>query len=632
MSGRIAGIWTLVTCLWAGLAAAGTSNSLMELSADGELLACTNRDSGTVTVFRRGGDGQFERASETPVGHHPEGLTFLGSSHRLAVAVYADDLVAILDADRGEVTDRIEVFDEPYSVVSTPDGARLFVTLEFPGRIAEIDPATRKVVRELEAGRFPRGLALSADGKRLFVTEYYTGAVLAIETESGRTLDQWQGTDEDNLARQIALHPSRPKAYVPHIRSRTMVPQGAGAIFPYIAVVDLDRAEADVTPSSPRRKRVQMDSFRGTLVVANPWEVAVAPDGNSLCVVFAGTDDLFLCKVLDDNYRELQYGKLLRTGKNPRAVRYSADGSKLFVYNALDFTISVIDASTYDVVQTLKVCDSPLDDETLLGKQLFYSANQPMVGQRWISCSSCHPDGDSDGRTWQQPEGLRQTQPLGGLAWTHPLHWSADRDEVQDFEHTIRGPLMQGRGLIKGDLAESLAEPNRGRSAAADALARYTNTHRFSLSPFARTTGPDGGRIEGEAGLSESARRGREVFFRESVGCAECHSGPYFCDSRAGSLTRHDVGTGKDDPSEKMEPAYDTPTLIGVYRSAPYLHHGKAATLRDVLTTANPDDRHGRTSQLSPGEIDDLVEFLKALPYEDPEPAAVAAGITKVEK
>ena len=92
----------------------------------------------------------------------------------------------------------------------------------------------------------------------------------------------------------------------------------------------------------------------------------------------------------------------------------------------------------------------------------------------------------------------------------------------------------------------------------------------------------------------------------------------------------HDVGTGSDDPSELMGPKYDTPTLLGLYRSAPYLHHGKAATLRNVLTTENHSDRHGRTSQLSSTEIDDLVEYLKALPYEDPEPAAKAAGLKQI--
>jgi cytochrome c peroxidase len=52
--------------------------------------------------------------------------------------------------------------------------------------------------------------------------------------------------------------------------------------------------------------------------------------------------------------------------------------------------------------------------------------------------------------------------------------------------------------------------------------------------------------------------------------------------------------------SEKLGPKYDTPTLLGLYRTAPYLHHGKAATLLDVLTTCNQEDRHGKTSHLSP--------------------------------
>lgn len=97
-------------------------------------------------------------------------------------------------------------------------------------------------------------------------------------------------------------------------------------------------------------------------------------------------------------------------------------------------------------------------------------------------------------------------------------------------------------------------------------------------------------------------------------------------------LMRHDVGTGKDDPSELMEPKYDTPTLLGLYRSAPYLHHGKAATLKDVLTQCNPQDEHGVTSHLTASQLDDLVEFLLALPFEDPEPAAKATGLKQVIK
>jgi cytochrome c peroxidase len=196
------------------------------------------------------------------------------------------------------------------------------------------------------------------------------------------------------------------------------------------------------------------------------------------------------------------------------------------------------------------------------------------------------------------------------------LHWSADRDEVQDFEYTIRGRLMQGPGLFRGPLKPKAGfEPTEldmdlaGRSKDLDALAVYCNSFEFTLSPH----------IPAPGRLSAAAERGKALFFSDAVGCAKCHSGPYYTDSTLKKpFNLHDVGTGGDDPSEKMGPKYDTPTLLGVYRTAPYLHHGKAKTLRDVLTTCNKDDKHGKTSHLKPNEIDDLVAFLKALPYEMP--------------
>jgi hypothetical protein len=57
----------------------------------------------------------------------------------------------------------------------------------------------------------------------------------------------------------------------------------------------------------------------------------------------------------------------------------------------------------------------------------------------------------------------------------------------------------------------------------------------------------------------------------------------------------------------------DTPTLIECWRTAPYLHDGRAATMRDVLGEANPDDRHGRTSGLTPIELSDLAEYVLSL-------------------
>ena len=343
----------------------------------------------------------------------------------------------------------------------------------------------------------------------------------------------------------------------------------------------------------------------------------VSPDGARLYTIYAGTDDMNVSAVVDDDYNEIErIDEAVRVGKNPRAVRVSSDGKLVYVYYALDFAVGVHDAETLERLATIPVCAPPKTAEWVRGKVLFNTALHPMSGRHWIACASCHPDGHTDGRVWQNPEGLRKTPALMGLAHTHPLHWSADRDEVQDFEYTIRGRLMQGAGLLHGALtakrgfeATELEEHLAGRSKDLDALAVYCNSFDFTLSPHVASAGH----------LSPAAERGKKLFFDGVVGCAQCHSGPYYTDSRLEKpFLLHDVGTGEDDPSEKMGPRYDTPTLLGVYRTAPYLHHGKAATLRDVLTTCNKGDRHGHTSHLKSAEIDHLVEFLKSLPYEMP--------------
>jgi hypothetical protein len=360
-----------------------------------------------------------------------------------------------------------------------------------------------------------------------------------------------------------------------------------------------------------------MDTYNGVYVVTNSWEAALSPDGTRLYTIYAGTDDMNVSRVIDDDYEEIRrLGRVVQLGRNPRAIRVSPDGKTVYVLNAMDFAVSIHEAESMRQTATVKVCEPPKTPEWVRGKILFNSAKPPLSSRRWIACSSCHPDGHQDGRVWQNPEGLRKTPSLRGVAHTHPLHWSADRDEVQDFEYTIRGRLMQGRGLVSGAIKPKvgfnpieLEEKLSGRSKDLDALAIYTNSFDFVLSPHIPAPGK----------LSTAAERGKALFFDKTVACTTCHKGPYYTDSSLEKPFKvHDVGTGKDDPSEKIGPKYDTPTLLGVYRTAPYLHHGKAKTLRDVLTTCNKDNKHGKTSHLKDDEIDDLVAFLKSLPYEMP--------------
>ena len=76
-------------------------------------------------------------------------------------------------------------------------------------------------------------------------------------------------------------------------------------------------------------------------------------------------------------------------------------------------------------------------------------------------------------------------------------------------------------------------------------------------------------------------------------------------------LQTYDVGTrGRfDQPTDR----FDTPTLVEAWRTAPYLHDGSAATIRDVLTTRNPRDEHGKTSHLTPQQLEDLAAYVLSL-------------------
>ena len=106
--------------------------------------------------------------------------------------------------------------------------------------------------------------------------------------------------------------------------------------------------------------------------------------------------------------------------------------------------------------------------------------------------------------------------------------------------------------------------------------------------------------------LSKAARRGEKLFNSPDLGCANCHEPPLLTDL-------HSYAVGTQNPFDKEDREFDTPTLHELWRTAPYLHDGSAATIREVLTTRNPKDEHGKTSHLTTQQIDDLAEYVLSL-------------------
>jgi cytochrome c peroxidase len=98
---------------------------------------------------------------------------------------------------------------------------------------------------------------------------------------------------------------------------------------------------------------------------------------------------------------------------------------------------------------------------------------------------------------------------------------------------------------------------------------------------------------------AQAVARGRALFEAEEQGCSGCHGGPLLTNNALLG-----VGTGG---------AFKVPSLLGIGARAPYMHDGCATTLRDRFGMCGGGDLHGHTSQLTSGQIDDLIAYLESL-------------------
>jgi cytochrome c peroxidase len=126
--------------------------------------------------------------------------------------------------------------------------------------------------------------------------------------------------------------------------------------------------------------------------------------------------------------------------------------------------------------------------------------------------------------------------------------------------------------------------------------------------------------------MSESAVRGKTLFFSDKSRCATCHVGANFTDEKY-----HNLGVGMDakEPDlgrfaitneDKDRGAFKTPTLRNIAQTAPYMHDGSQKTLAEVVEWyakgghPNPhlSDKIVKLD-LSEQDKKDLVEFMNAL-------------------
>jgi mono/diheme cytochrome c family protein len=612
------------------------SSPIAEVGANRVLVV--NPDNDSVTSIHT---DSLVKEFEVPVGADPRSI---------AVAATGEVWVTCIDGDRLDVLSpangallasvQLDYGSQPYGIAFSPDGLTGFVSLQGSGKLLRINPSSRSVTGTLALGPEPRAIAITSDGGRVLVTRFTSpqahGEVYDVNAAS-LTL-----TRVIHLAKDATPDESNNSRGVPnYLMGITITPDGTGAwvssqktntdrglflngqalshentVRAILSYIDLTTAGEDIT------KRIDIDNSN------LPTGIAISPLGDFAFVALQANN-----LVQDFDLLGASVGTRWGTGAAPTGVWYVAGNDRLVVKNDMDRSVTVFDAANFvrrgkglvNLAKIPTVAKERLLAQVLRGKQIFHDAADPrMALDGYQSCASCHQDGGTDNRVWDftdRGEGLRNTTDLRARRGTGHgfVHWSANFDEIQDFEHDIRNAFL-GEGFLSdaefntGTRNTTLGHPKAGINADLDALAAYVS----SLDSVGRSPhrSPDGD-------LTAEARAGRELFVQ--LNCTSCHASDTFTDSnRLPAL--HNVGTLGAGSGARLGggpgslAGLDTPTLRGLWSTAPYLHDGSAATLAEVLTTRNPLNLHGATSALTTTQIDNLVAYL--LQIDDSEASA----------
>jgi DNA-binding beta-propeller fold protein YncE/cytochrome c peroxidase len=627
-----------------------TSSTSIVYDAARNRVYSVNQDNDTVTSID---PDQLMKVSELAVYRKPEALA-LTPEGKLWVVHQDDYAIAVIDPASFVIEKgfRLPYASQPVGLAMSPTGDAAYVTLMALGKLLKLDPKTGAVIADADVGPKPRGIAVSHDGSQVYVTRFISpdagGEVVKVDAAtmqvSGRILlkldneTQYSSTEGRGLPNHlfsVGLSPDGGQAWVPSKKDnivRGLLRDGEKLapdqiVRPLVSIIDVTTAQ------ELYERRVDLDDR------SPPLHVEFTPYGDLAILALGGTNHIEVRSV----YRpEEVFTTILEVGAFPRATVLTPQG-RLFVQAWLSREVIVYDmsaaleryskATPTELARIPSVGSEKLSAQVLLGKKVFHdSADRRMTNEGYVTCGACHFEGTDDGRVYDfsdRGEGLRNTVSLLGRAGTKqgPLNWSGNLDEVQDFEHQIRD-LFSGTGFIPdevfhtGTKDQPLGEPKAGVSPELDALAAYVSSlERVNPSPYRNSDGT----------LTAAALSGKALFLK--LGCDFCHRGAAQTDSAERAL--HDVGTiGPNSGRRAGAPllGLDTPTLLGVWETPPYLHDGSAATLRDVLTTSNATGSHGYIAALAVEQVDQLVAYVQqidddiptpALPFEPPRPDPV---------
>jgi YVTN family beta-propeller protein len=610
------------------------------VSNDGRRLyvVCQQSDSVIVVDPQAG-----EVLDEIAVGHHPHGATLSPDGGKLFVTNRLSGNVSVIDTPSAKVITEFPVGSEPHGVLTNASGSRLYVLNTGENTVSVVDTSGFGEIKRLSTGQGPWSMAMDTTEKRIYVTavrprlaDFLTSPVSevsVIDTENDIISDRLEFQDA-NMMQGVAAVPNRRIMLTTLMRTKSLVPitrlaqgwtitSGLGVVWP-----------------DGRVDQVLLDEPNNHF--PDPADLAVAPDGRFALVAGGGCDEVAvvdIAKLVDvissadsytrENVLPNHLGmsqrfvvKRVKVGRNPRGLVFSPDGRFAYVANALDDSVSVIETSGFSVVRTIPLGGPRVITEIRKGERLFHSAD--ITFGRQFSCRSCHPDGHINGLTMDiEADGIGMhpvdNRTLRGILDTSPFKWEGTNPSLE----RQCGPRLS--------VFFTRIDP-------------FTPKDLTALVHYMCTIPRPPNRYRSAEGLTLAQRRGKAVFERSRTHdgreipiesrCSTCHSGAYKTSRRIGSVGTtlwldgyveaavedlhaieeygylgivyfHDTGTATK--------RFDVPHLVNIHNSPPYLHNGAAKTLQEIWTRFNLYDEHGVTGDLTRGEFNDLITYLKAL-------------------
>ena len=609
----------------------------VSLSPKGDRLFVTNAWDDTLSVIDT---KTLEVIHTWPVGAEPSSVIENLSGKRLFVANRISSDIAVLDAQTGTEEKRLMAGRGASYLALSPDGSRIYVTHVYPKIIPRRTGLENRLTPESEI--------TVIDAERAVVVDRVPLPAIAGVFHVAFSADGHLGVAAE-------YHPKNllPLAHVEH-----------GGAFTYS--LELFGADVGKTPVE-----VPLDELER--YASQPFGVAIAPDKSRIYVTCGGSEIVTVVDVArllrfihthsgpfaQDLSASANYVVTrIPVGLNPRGLALSRDGRRLFVANRLDDTVSVIDTRTNRVASTITLAGSITTPSPHLRKSDLNIASSVADGK--ITCSKCHVDGRTQSQYASTSEDLQnligkhKNLSVSDLATNGSKTISPQRRGEQIFytsrysfhgqigcaschiDSTFDGiqwnlePDGFGRNTVDNKLLEDITdtEPYKWTGTNPNIPTEcgprtekyfwrsenYDNRMLTDLAVYVRSLAPRPNRWRQANGeLTPAQERGKAIFERtvdkfkkpitESNRCSYCHSGPKGTNQRI-----FDVGTRKSNDNTGLLKA---PMLTNIALTAPYLHDGSARSLEEIWTVYNPDDKHGRTNDLTKDELNDLIEYLK---------------------